>query len=79
MPAAAVKHRMRALPGLIGRKVFLGGYPSFLLKIICLTVIQHKKLVSLSILGAMGIFGVVVKYVEFEKNTGGESALLGYY
>ena len=79
MPAAAVRRGVQALFGIIGRKACVGGFVSQDVKALGLTQEVHSILQSLSMGEGRGIPGVVVKYVDIWRNTGGEGGDLAQY
>ena len=72
MPAAAVKRRVRALSGFIGRKAFRRLFGKSHFKAQSSTLERDVILPELKDLGATGIVGVGVKSVDIDKNTKGE-------
>ena len=77
MPAAAVKRRVRALSGFIGRKEYRRRFVKFLVKGRGSTSDMPKILADLRSLGDTGIPGGGVKSVDIRKNTKGEGRHLG--
>ena len=74
VPAAAVIHRLQALSGFIGRKEFVGGSLSLVLKTKAQPWAGRRVLLDLSAVEVEGIPSVTVKCVDFRENTSGESA-----
>ena len=79
MPAAAVIRRVQALSGFIGRKEYVGGLESWILKPRAQPGFWIQYFLALRIAGASGIGGVAVKCVDLAKNTNSEGSLLGYH
>ena len=78
VPAAAVRRRMQALSGFIGRKEFRRRFVKSGVKDRGSTPGLHWILADWSVVEVSGISGVAVKCVDIRKNTGGEGDLLGH-
>jgi len=72
VPAAAVKRRVQALSGFIGRKVFRRLLDKLCFKYRGSTSERGIILLGLKNVGVTGIVGVGVKSVDIDKNTKGE-------
>jgi hypothetical protein len=72
VPAAAVKRRVQALSGFIGRKEFRRLLGKLHFKDRGLTSERGVKLPGLEGVGATGTVGVGVKSVDIDRNTKGE-------
>ncbi len=72
MPAAAVKRRVQALSGFIGRKAFRRRLYKLHFKYQSSTLARGVILSELEGFGATGIYRVGVKSVDMIKNTEGE-------
>ena len=79
VPAAAVIQRLQALSGFIGRKAFRRWIRKLLFKDYGSTGGRGVILLVLKYGGASGTDGVVVKYVDIIRNSGGESGVLDLY
>ena len=77
MPAVAVKRRVQALSGFIGRKAFRRFFCKLHFKASRLTGERGAKLQELKDFGAFGTVGVGVKSVDIDRNTKGEGRKLG--
>ena len=72
MPAAAVTREPRALSEFTGRKAYVGGLISLLLKFFGLTKKMQKKRLDLRTQEVNGTHGVGVKSVDIMGNTKSE-------
>lgn len=79
VPEASVMRRAQTLPGIIGRKEMRRRFCKSDVKYLCLTKRMHWKLQELRERRVNGILGVVVKYVDIERNTRGEGGSLALF
>ena len=78
VPAAAVRRRMQALSGFIGRKAYVGGQVSRVVKDRSSTAEAPSILLGWRMSEEVGIPSVAVKCVDIGRNTSCESGLLGH-